>query len=85
MHPGGIPNLPDDVTQEAYSHEVSSAGFWAGGGPADPTGIYGQRVDAAGIPLAGEWKYQIAVKTDNQIMHALELLTSYHIFQNLNS
>lgn len=32
-HPGGIPNLPDWVTQEAYSHEVSSCGFWAGGGP----------------------------------------------------
>jgi len=32
-HPGGIPNLPDWVTREAYSHEVSSAGFWAGGGP----------------------------------------------------
>ena len=32
LHPGGIPNLPDAVTQEAYSHEVSSCGFWAGGG-----------------------------------------------------
>lgn len=31
LHPGGIPNLPDWVAQEAYSHEVSSAGFWAGG------------------------------------------------------
>ncbi len=31
MHPGGVPNLPDWVTREAYSHEVSSAGFWAGG------------------------------------------------------
>ena len=31
-HPGGIPNLPDRVTQEAYSHEVSSCGFWPGGG-----------------------------------------------------
>jgi len=30
LHPGGIPHLPDDVTREAYSHEVSSAGFWAG-------------------------------------------------------
>jgi hypothetical protein len=30
LHPGGIPNLPDAVTREAYSHEVSSAGFWAG-------------------------------------------------------
>jgi Family of unknown function (DUF5996) len=30
-HPGGIPGLPDRVTREAYSHEVSSAGFWTGG------------------------------------------------------
>jgi hypothetical protein len=29
-HPGGVPGLPDDVTREAYSHEVSSAGFWPG-------------------------------------------------------
>jgi hypothetical protein len=31
LHPGGIPNLPDEITREAYSHEVSSAGFWPGG------------------------------------------------------
>lgn len=31
-HPGGIPHLPDWVTQEAYSEEVSSCGFWPGGG-----------------------------------------------------
>ncbi len=31
-HPGGVPGLPDAVTREAYSHEVSSAGFWPGGG-----------------------------------------------------
>jgi hypothetical protein len=30
LHPGGIPNLPDAITREAYSHEVSSAGFWPG-------------------------------------------------------
>jgi len=30
LHPGGIPRLPDAVTREAYSHEVSSAGFWPG-------------------------------------------------------
>jgi hypothetical protein len=30
-HPGGMPGLPDRITREAYSHEVSSAGFWAGG------------------------------------------------------
>ena len=31
QHPGGIPNCPDDVMHEAYSDEVSSAGFWPGG------------------------------------------------------
>ena len=30
LHPGGVPNLPDRVAQEAYSHEVSSCGFWPG-------------------------------------------------------
>ncbi len=33
-HPGGVPNLPDRVTRDAYSHEVSSAGFWPGGAAA---------------------------------------------------
>lgn len=37
-HPGGTPGLPDRITREAYSHEVSSAGFWAGGAtPAEPS------------------------------------------------
>ena len=40
MHPGGIPALPDTVTREAYSHEVSSAGFWPGGGPVDDAAFY---------------------------------------------
>jgi hypothetical protein len=31
-HPGGIPNMADWVTREAYSHEVSSCGFWPGAG-----------------------------------------------------
>lgn len=39
-HPGGVPNLPDDVAREAYSHEVSSAGFWPGGGPIDYPAFY---------------------------------------------
>ncbi|MHB1303637.1 MAG: DUF5996 family protein [Acidiphilium sp.] len=30
IHPGGVPGLPDAVAREAYSHEVSSAGFWPG-------------------------------------------------------
>jgi hypothetical protein len=40
-HPGGVPNLSDAVAQEAYSHEVSSAGFWpGGGGPIDCAAFY---------------------------------------------
>ena len=41
-HPGGVPHLPDSVAREAYSHEVSSAGFWpgGGGGPVDDAAFY---------------------------------------------
>lgn len=39
-HPGGVPNLPDAVAHEAYSHEVSSAGFWPGSGPVDYPAFY---------------------------------------------
>jgi hypothetical protein len=39
-HPGGIPNLPDRVTREAYSHEVSSAGFWPGGDAVEYAAFY---------------------------------------------
>jgi hypothetical protein len=31
-HPGGAPHCADWVMEEAYSHEVSSAGFWPGAG-----------------------------------------------------
>ena len=30
LHPGGVPGLPDAIAREAYSHEVSSVGFWPG-------------------------------------------------------
>jgi Family of unknown function (DUF5996) len=40
LHPGGVPGLPDAVTREAYSHEVSSAGFWPGSGPTDYPAFY---------------------------------------------
>jgi hypothetical protein len=39
-HPGGVPHLPDAVAHEAYSHEVSSAGFWPGGGAIDYPAFY---------------------------------------------
>jgi predicted GNAT family acetyltransferase len=40
LHPAGIPALPDDVAQEAYDREVSSAGFWPGGGGIDYPAFY---------------------------------------------
>jgi len=43
-HPGGVPNCPDWVTREAYSHEVSSCGFWPGN-------------DAAPYPLFYSYAY----------------------------
>ena len=58
VHPGGVPNLPDWVAREAYTHEVSSAGFWPGGGPhpyplfysyayAEPAGFAEAKVEPA--------------------------------------
>ncbi len=40
LHPGGVPNLPDRVTREAYSHEIASNGFWLGGGGVDEAAFY---------------------------------------------
>lgn len=40
VHPGGVPHLPDAIVREAYSHEVSSCGFWPGGGPVPYAAFY---------------------------------------------
>ena len=40
QHPGGVPHLPDWVAREAYSHEVSSCGFWSGTAPVDYPAFY---------------------------------------------
>jgi Family of unknown function (DUF5996) len=39
-HQGGVPGLADTVVRDAYSHEVSSAGFWPGGGGVDYAAFY---------------------------------------------
>jgi hypothetical protein len=41
-HPGGLPNLPDRITREAYSHECISAGWWPGtpGSPVTEPSFY---------------------------------------------
>jgi hypothetical protein len=69
LHPGGVPGLPDAVTREAYSHEVSSAGFWPGSDAyphaafysyayPSPPGFAQARVEPAGAVWSetlGEW------------------------------
>jgi hypothetical protein len=39
-HPGGVPNCPDYVMWDAYSHECTSAGFWPGGFGVDVPAFY---------------------------------------------
>lgn len=39
-HPGGMPHVADAVAHDAYSHEVSSAGFWPGGGAIEAPCFY---------------------------------------------
>jgi hypothetical protein len=53
-HPGGVPNLADWVTREAYSHEVWSAGFWPGtaGGFERPAFYAYAYPEPAGFPNA---------------------------------
>jgi hypothetical protein len=61
-HPGGVPHLPDDVAREAYSHEVSSCGFWPGS-DAMPQPVYYSYAypapdgfaDAHVLPAAASW------------------------------
>ena len=91
-HPGGVPNCPDFVTVEAYSHECISAGWWPGGGavaePAfyasaypEPTGCAAARVrpDAAYYhPAMREWilPYDAVRAAPDPDAAALEFLES---------
>lgn len=65
-HPGGVPHLPDTVTREAYSHEVSSAGFWPGGPGCEEAVFYSYAYpEPAGFRDAGveprETRYDVAL------------------------
>jgi hypothetical protein len=52
-HPGGVPNLPDWVTREAYSHECMSVGWWPGGGAVAEPAFYAYAYpEPAGCPTA---------------------------------
>jgi len=53
LHPGGVPNCPDYVQHEAYSHECISAGWWPGGGPLREAAFYAYAYpEPAGLPQA---------------------------------
>ena len=67
-HPGGVPHMPDAVAREAYSHEVSSAGFWPGGPGCEeavfysyaypePPGFREATIGVAGARFAGLGEY----------------------------
>src|SRR5262245_9837039 len=52
-HPGGVPNCADWVMHEAYSHEVSSAGFWPGNEESPHAAFYSYAYpEPAGYPEA---------------------------------
>jgi hypothetical protein len=62
-HPGGAPNCPDWVMVEGYSRELSSCGFWPGGGKEgafysyaypEPDGFSGHRVEPSTAYFSGE-------------------------------
>lgn len=59
LHPGGVLNLPDSVSRQAYSHEVSSAGFWPGGGGVDEPMFY-----SYAYPAADAFKHSRVEPTD---------------------
>jgi hypothetical protein len=91
-HPGGVPGLPDAVTREAYSHEVSSAGFWPGNAAwpeaafyayayPTPPGFAEAAVGPAGaawVPAMGEWvlPYEAVRKAADPDAALLEFLQS---------
>ena len=65
-HPGGIPNLADRVTREAYSHECISAGWWPGGGTITEPSFYAYAYpeppgcpEASVLPAAARYDMQL--------------------------
>jgi hypothetical protein len=92
LHQGGMPNMPLEVMQEAYSQEVSSAGFWPGSKDAPMPVFYAyaypsdskfgeQKVapaEAFYSPEMGEFflKYEVVQKSDNPEKMLFDFLQS---------
>ena len=91
-HPGGIPGLPDAITREAYSHEVSSAGFWPGSAAwpeaafysyayPSPPGFEAARIEPAEarwVAAMGEWllPYEAVRRADDPEATLMRFLES---------
>ena len=60
-HPGGVPNCADWVMREAYSHEVSSCGYWPGGSEEGAFYAYAYP-EPAGFP---DWSIEPAAASYN--------------------
>ena len=83
-----VPHLPDAVVREAYSHEVSSAGFWPGGNGFDasfysyaypePPGYRSARIEPAAAAfdstLTSQLVYELFAYLPNVVAAALVLL-----------
>jgi hypothetical protein len=83
-HPGGAPNCPDWVMVESYSHEVSSCGFWPGGGEEgafyayaypEPAGFADYRIGPEAAFYSGDYRQFLlpyeAVRTADDPDHTL--------------
>jgi hypothetical protein len=99
-HPGGIPNCADWVTREAYSHEVSSCGYWPGGGPEgvfyayaypEPAGFAERPVEPSGTWYDDTLKefvlpYDVVRRSDDPDRTLLSFLqTTYDAAADLNA
>jgi hypothetical protein len=97
-HPGGVPGLPDRITREAYSHEVSSAGFWPGGvveadpifysyAYPEPDGFRASRISAGRFDTdLGEFVLpyaDVAMTSDPEAMLSDFLQSTYEAASNL--
>jgi hypothetical protein len=92
-HPGGAPNCADWVMEEAYSHEVSSCGFWPDGGDEgafyayaypEPAGFSGHPVEPAEAAYAQELglyllPYEAVRRAADPDRHVLQFLHSTYI------
>lgn len=99
QHPGGVPNMADWVTREAYSHEVSSCGFWFGGGAIEalfyayaypaPEGFKAYPVQPSAAHYSSDMQefilpYEAVRQADNPDAQVLEFLqTTYEAAANL--